>query len=161
MVRNPPENSQHIVPYLAYRDAPAAIEFLCKAFGFDKGLVIHGPEDGQIGHAELHRDGETLMLSSEYEPAMMQSPLAAAGMVNASLNIYVDDVDAHFAQAKAAGAEIVSEPADQFYGDRTYTAVDPEGQRWSFSQHIEDVDFEGMMAGAEARAEAAKAATEE
>ena len=161
MVRNPPENCQHIVPYLAYRDAPAAIEFLCAAFGFSKGLVILGPEDGQIGHAELHRDGETLMLSSEYEPAMMQSPLAARGMVNASLNIYVDDVDAHFAQAKAAGAEIVSEPADQFYGDRTYTAVDPEGQRWSFSQHIEDVDFEGMMAGAEARAEAAKAAAEE
>lgn len=161
MVKNPPENCQHIVPYLAYRDAPAALEFLCKAFGFRKGLVIPGPEEGQLGHAELHRDGETLMLASEYEPAKMQSPSSGAGMVTASLNIYVDDVDAHFEQAKAAGAEIASEPADQFYGDRTYTAVDPEGHRWSFSQHVKDVDFDAMLAGAEARAEAAKAAAEE
>lgn len=92
MVKNPPENCQHIVPYLAYRDAPAALEFLCKAFGFSKGLVIPGPEEGQLGHAELHRDGETLMLASEYAPAKMQSPSSVGGMVTASLNIYVDDV---------------------------------------------------------------------
>lgn len=101
------------------------------------------------------------MLASEYAPAKTQSPSSGGGMVTASLNIYVDDVDAHFEQAKAAGAEIASEPADQFYGDRTYTAVDPEGHRWSFSQHVKDVDFDAMLAGAEARAEAAKAAAEE
>ena len=92
MVKNPPENCQHIVPYLAYRDAPAALEFLCKAFGFSKGLVIPGPEEGQLGHAELHRDGETLMLASEYAPAKMQSPSSGAGMATASLNVYVGDV---------------------------------------------------------------------
>ena len=146
MVRNPPENCQHIVPYLSYADAPAAIEFLCRAFGFEQGLLIP-MEGGKIGHAELHHAGETLMLASEYAPAKMTSP-KNAGLVTAILTIYVDDVDAHFKRAKAAGAEIFEAPADQFYGDRVYSALDPEGHRWSFHQHIKDVDFDAMMGGA-------------
>lgn len=145
MVQNPPENCQHIVPYLSYADASAAIEFLCRAFGFEKGLLIP-MEDDKIGHAELHYAGETLMLASEYAPAKMASP-RNAGLITAALSIYVEDVDAHFRRAKAAGAEIIDEPSDQFYGDRVYSALDAEGHRWSFHQHIKDVDFDTMMRG--------------
>ena len=147
MVRNPPENCQYIVPYLSYADASAAIEFICAAFGFEKGLLIPMGDD-KIGHAELHHAGETLMLASEYAPARMKSP-KNAGAVTAALSIYVDDVDVHYERAKAAGAEIVEEPADQFYGDRVYTALDPEGHRWSFHQHVKDVDFAALMRGAD------------
>lgn len=148
MVQNPPENSQRIIPYIHYRDAEAAIEFICRAFGFSRGLVLPGEDEGMdTGHAELHRDGETLMLASEYPPSNLQSPLTA-GVSTGSVLVYVDDVDAHYAKAKAEGAEIAEEPADQFYGDRTYTALDTEGRRWSFHQHVKDVDF-GDAAGSE------------
>jgi uncharacterized glyoxalase superfamily protein PhnB len=61
------------------------------------------------------------------------------GVLNAQVHVYVDDVDAHYERAKAAGAEIVREPADQPYGDRRYDAKDPEGQLWSFAQRLRDV----------------------
>ena len=149
MVRNPPENSQRIIPYIHYRDAEAAIEFICRAFGFSQGLILPGEDEGMaISHAELQRDGETLMLASEYPPNNLQSPLTA-GASTGSVLVYVDDVDAHYARAKAEGAEIAEEPTDQFYGDRTYTALDTEGRRWSFHQHVEDVDFGAPSAGEE------------
>ena len=66
------------------------------------------------------------------------------GGVTQMVYVYVDDVDKHFAVAKAAGAHILSEPADQFYGDRTYGAEDPEGHQWSFAQHVRDVAPEDM-----------------
>ncbi len=149
MVRNPPENSQRIIPYIHYRDAEAAIEFICRAFGFTQGLVLPGEDEGMaIGHAELIRDGETLMLASEYPPSNLQSPLTA-GASTGSVLVYVDDVDAHYEHAKAEGARITEEPADQFYGDRTYTALDTEDRRWSFHQHVRDVDFSAMDDGEE------------
>ena len=149
MVQNPPENSQRIIPYIHYRDAEAAIEFICRAFGFSQGLVLPGEEQGMaIGHAELIRDGETLMLASEYSPSNLQSPLTA-GASTGSVLVYVDDVDAHYQHAKAEGARIAEEPADQFYGDRTYTALDTEDRRWSFHQHVRDVDFSAMGNGEE------------
>ena len=148
MVQNPPENSQRIIPYIHYKDAETAIGFICRAFGFTRGLVLPGEDEGMdIGHAELHRDGETLMLASEYPPNNLQSPLTA-GASTGSVLVYVDDVDAHHAKAKAEGARITEEPTDQFYGDRTYTALDTEGRRWSFHQHVEDIDF-GDAAGSE------------
>ena len=142
MVENPPANCQRIVPYLSYADAPAAIEFICKAFGFAKGLVLPA-EGGKIAHAEVHHAGETLMLASEHAPANMASP-RKVGQITAAIVVYVDDLDAHYQRTKAAGAQILAEPADQFYGDRTYTVSDPEGHRWSFHQHIEDVDFDAL-----------------
>ena len=149
MVQNPPENSQRIIPYIHYRDAEAAIEFICRAFGFSQGLVLPGEDEGMaIGHAELIRDGETLMLASEYPPNNLQSPLTAGGSTGSVL-VYVDDVDAHYQHAKAEGARITEEPADQFYGDRTYTALDTEDRRWSFHQHVRDVDFSAMGDGGE------------
>ena len=144
MVQNPPEGNQRITPYLNYQDPKAVIEFLINVFGFEQGLLLEMP-DGSIGHCELHYGGETFMLSSEFAEGGLSSPPSLGG-VHASVMVYVDDVDAHYEQVKAAGAEIVQEPIDQFYGDRTYRALDPEGVGWDFHQHVKDVTPEEMMA---------------
>ena len=146
MVQNPPAGSQRILPYLNYADPKPVIEFLINAFGFEQGLLLDMP-DGSVGHCELQMNGETLMLSSEFPEGGLSSPKALGG-VHATVLVYVDDVDAHFEHAKAAGAQIVEEPTDQFYGDRTYRALDPEGVGWEFHQHVRDVTPEEMMAAA-------------
>ncbi len=142
MAQNPPEGTQRIIPYLSYADAPAAIEFLCKAFGFEERNRFAMP-DGKIGHAELGYGDNVLYLASAYEEMGFQSPRELAG-VHCQVHCYVDDVDAHFEQARGAGATIAAEPEDQFYGDRSYRAVDPEGHRWIFSTHVKDVAWEDM-----------------
>ena len=76
--------------------------------------------------------------------AGLQGP-GKRGYVHGDVYIYVDDVDAHYEQAKAAGAKITQEPADQFYGDRRYMAEDPEGQHWTFATHVKDVAPEDMQ----------------
>ena len=144
MVQNPPEGSQRIVPYLNYSDPRTVIDFLINAFGFEQGLLIEGPE-GTIGHCELQLGGETVMLAGEFGEVGLSSPKSLGG-VHASVMVYVDDVDAHCERARAAGAQIVQEPADQFYGDRTYRALDPEGVGWDIHQHVRDVTPEEMMA---------------
>jgi uncharacterized glyoxalase superfamily protein PhnB len=126
-----------LTPYLCYADAPAAIEFLTKAFGFEEAFRFP-MADGRIGHAELTYDGSVLMLASVYEEMGFASPRDLAG-IHTQIQVAVEDVDAHFERARNAGAIVVAEPEDQFYGDRTYRAVDPEGHRWVFSQHVRDV----------------------
>jgi uncharacterized glyoxalase superfamily protein PhnB len=120
---------QRIVPYLTYQDAPAAIEFLCKAFGFTERFR-YDDKDGRIGHAELELEGDTLMLASVYE-GFGESPLNLPA-VSASVFIVLDDVDAHHQRARDAGATIVAEPHDD-HGSRVYRAMDLEGQRFFFS----------------------------
>ncbi len=139
MTPNPPNASQRLVPYLAYSDAPAALEFLIRAFGFEEKFRFPMP-DGRIGHAELTRGGEVvLMLASVYPEMGFASPADLPG-VPSQVFCYVDDVDAHYEQARAAGATIAAEPKDEPHGDRMYRAVDPEGHRWMFATHIKDVD---------------------
>jgi PhnB protein len=128
---------QRIVPYLAYADAPAAIDFLCRAFGFVERLRVPMP-DGRVGHAELAAGDCTVMLASVYEEMGFASPLALPA-THTQVMCWVDDVDAHHERARAAGATIVAEPSDQPYGDRTYRALDPEGHRWIFATHVRDV----------------------
>lgn len=147
-VQNPPPNMQRIVPSLAYDDAPAAIEFLCRAFGFQEAMRMPMP-DGQIGHAELVLHGNTLMLASSFREAVGIGGPRELPHLHSSVSVYVDDVDAHYAQAAAAGATILEPLTDQFWGDRTYRAEDPEGQRWMFQQHIRDVSQEEMRAALE------------
>jgi uncharacterized glyoxalase superfamily protein PhnB len=129
---NPPTGQQRIVPYLAYRDAPGAITFLCQAFGFEERFRYPMP-DGRIGHAELTLQGSLLMLASTYE-GFGASPLDLPA-VNAQMYCYVDDPDAHHARARAAGATVVGEPTDQ-HGTRMYRALDPEGHRWIFARTV-------------------------
>jgi PhnB protein len=127
------ESEQRITPYLAYADAPAAIEFLCGAFGFDERFRLPMP-DGRIGHAEMAYKGHTVMLASTYKEIGFISPKNLPG-VHSQIHIRVDDVDAHYQRAMAAGATIATAPKDQ-HGERAYRAMDPEGHRWIFSMAL-------------------------
>lgn len=125
-----------IVPALRYRDAAAAIEWLCTAFGFERHLVVPG-EDGGIAHAQLTFGNGMIMLGSgqggEYD-GLVTDPVTA-GTVTQAPYIIVEDVDGHYAAAKAAGAEIVIDIADQDYGGRLYVCRDPEGHVWNFGSY--------------------------
>ncbi|HEX5723725.1 MAG TPA: VOC family protein [Acidimicrobiia bacterium] len=126
--------TQRIFPMLAYRDAPAALEFLTTAFGFEETMRMEG-ENGTIAHAELEMGGQRLMLASAWRDAGMAPPIELAGIAS-QLMVQVDDVDAHFRRALEAGATVIDQPADQEYGERTYRATDPEGHRWIFGSPI-------------------------
>ena len=125
-----------VIPALQYRDAKAAIDFLCTAFGFAKNAVYEEP-DGSIAHAQLTLGNGMVMLGSvkdsEYSKLLVRP--ADAGGVTMSVYVVVDDADAHFARAKAAGATIVRKPITQNYGGRDYTCKDPEGHVWSFGTY--------------------------
>lgn len=144
---NPTRGPQCIVPYLVYEDAPAAIAFLCKAFGFEEQYRIE-MGDGRLGHAEVTLNGNVLMLASAYREMGLHSPADLSG-AHAQVHVEVDDVDAHFSRAREAGATIAAEPADQPYGDRNYRATDPEGHHWIFSTHLRDVSPEEVRAAYE------------
>lgn len=127
-----------IIPCLRYSDAVAAIEFLCTGFGFEKHLVVEDPDDASIiHHAQLVRNGVMIMVSSvtETEFSQVMVTAQAAGGNTQAPYVVIDDVDAHAAQARAAGAQIFMEPEDQDYGGRSYSALDPEGNAWSFGSY--------------------------
>jgi uncharacterized glyoxalase superfamily protein PhnB len=138
---NRPPNTQSVVPYLSYKNGKGAIDFLAKAFGFEVRGVMPGPGDS-VMHAELGLGDAVIYLGTPdgYEPKR------ALKDRNAAVLVYVDDVDAHCARAREAGAKIESEPADMFYGDRVYNATDLEGQMWFFHTRVRDVSFEEMNA---------------
>jgi uncharacterized glyoxalase superfamily protein PhnB len=140
-----PSGWPRISSALYYRDAAAMIGWLCRAFGFDVRIKVEG-EAGRIEHSELGYGDGLIMVGQERSGASRRwdtaalSPLTARGNTQ-SLLIYVDDVDAHCARARAAGARIVAEPELHDYGaeywaDRSYAAVDPEGHLWWISQRI-------------------------
>ena len=139
---------QRIVPALSYDDAPAMIEFLCRAFGFAERFRLDMP-DGSVGHCSLIIEGEEVTLASAYPEGGLGGP-GRLPHLHASVMVYVDDVDAHHAQAAAEGATIAQEPEDQFYGDRTYRAIDPEGGIWWFHQELEAVSAEEAQAAIDA-----------
>lgn len=126
-----------VVPCLRYRNAPAAIDFLVDAFGFERHAVYADDSDPSIiHHAQLTLGDGMVMLGSAVETEFTETAdMALAdqlGGVSASVYVVVDDVDEHHARAAAAGAEILLPPTDQDYGGREYTARDPEGNVWSF-----------------------------
>jgi uncharacterized glyoxalase superfamily protein PhnB len=123
-----------VVPILIYEDVARAIEWLCGAFGFEERLRAGGP-DGTVSHAQLSVGEGALMLGRQgerYRPPRR-------GEVNQYVVVHVDDVDRHHAHAKQFGAEILQPPADKPFGERQYTARDPAGHQWTFSQHVKDV----------------------
>lgn len=121
---------QNIYPVLIYEDARGAIDFLEKAFGFERHAVYDG-ENGAVAHAELRFGAEMVMLGSSTEGNKQWGQ--AEG--NYSLYLVVDDPDAHHDRARDAGAEIVLGLKDEDYGSRGYTARDPEGNLWSFGTY--------------------------
>ena len=122
---------QRIIPILVYENIEAAHDFLVKVFGFVPGGVERDG-DGQVVHGEVVADEGRIWLHrvvAEHELASPRTMSVASG----GLFVHVDDVDAHFEHARAAGAEIEREPADQEYGQRDYGVRDLEGHRWWFA----------------------------
>ncbi|HVU48503.1 MAG TPA: VOC family protein [Terracidiphilus sp.] len=116
-----------------YRDAKAAIDWLCRAFGFEKHVVFDGP-DGTIAHAELTLGGGMIMLGSARDDEYgkrFKMPDELGGAETRSAYIWVPDADVAYARAVAAGARVVTELHDTHYGSRDFTVMDPEGYTWS------------------------------
>jgi len=126
-----------IIPTMRYRNAPAAIEWLCKAFGFEKHLVVPG-EGNAIAHAQLTFDNGMIMLSSSGDgefDRLTKHPDEIGGAETQSPYLIVADCDAHYARAKAAGAVMLLDIEDKDYGGRGYTCRDFEGHIWSFGSY--------------------------
>ena len=128
--------SSSIISGLRYIDAVAAIDWLGRAFGFEKHLVV--PDDsGGITHSQLKLGNSMIMVGTHRDDEfgrLMQLPDDAGGCTQ-TLYVIVQDVDAHCARARAEGAEILEEPEDQHYGGRIYTCKDPGGHVWSFGSY--------------------------
>ena len=124
------------IPCLRYKDAHAAIDWLCEAFGFKKHLLVPA-DDGGVAHAQLVRGGTMVMLGStrDDEFGALCALAQDAGGSTQSTYFVVDAIDAHYRQAVAAGAEVVIEIRDEDYGGRGYSAKDPEGNLWNFGSY--------------------------
>jgi len=128
-----------VIPCLRYRDAPAAIDWLCQTFGFEKQLVVPN-QDGSIAHAQLSFGNGMIMLGSVLKAKpefgrLMKQPDEIAGAETQSSYIVVLDADAMYARAKAAGAKIVIEIKDEDYGGRGFSCYDLEGHLWNFGTY--------------------------
>jgi len=128
-----------VIPVLRYREASAAIEWLCEAFGFEKNLVVPN-EDGTIAHAQLSFGNGMIMLGSVPKNEtdfgrLMKQPDEIGGAETQSSYVIVEDADAAYARAKASGARIAIEIKDEDYGGRGFTCYDLEGHLWSFGTY--------------------------
>ncbi|MBV9276882.1 MAG: VOC family protein [Candidatus Eremiobacteraeota bacterium] len=132
MVSNPPEDSPRIRAHLIYDDPGAAIEWLTRSFGLRERAKKTSAE-GNVERAQLEVVDSLITIGRPSIHGM--SPRRG---VSSMLYIYIDDVDQHFARAKAAGAKIVLPLDDRPWGDRNYQAEDPEGHQWTFAQRVRD-----------------------
>ena len=126
-----------IFPTLRYQNGRAAIDWLCKAFGFVEHLVVPGPS-GAVAHAQLTYANGMIMLGSAKNnefSKLVKSPSESGAVGSQSVYIVIDDVDAHHAKSLAAGAEIVIALMDEDYGGRVYSCRDFEGHVWSFGRY--------------------------
>jgi uncharacterized glyoxalase superfamily protein PhnB len=130
-----------LIPCLRYKDAPAAIDFLCEAFGFARFFVVADEADAaNIHHAQLTLDGNMIMLASAADDGEGQlfgwKTAAELGGITMCVYAVIEEPDAHAERARAAGARIINEPSDnKGYPGRGYNAADPEGNVWSFSDY--------------------------
>ena len=140
-----PKGWPRISSAVYYKDAVAAIDWLCNAFGFEVRLKIE--EGGRIVHSELVFGDGVVMVGDELagveKGRICRSPRSVAGGNTQNMMVYVDDVEAHCERARAAGAKIIDEPTVHDYGedywtDRGYECEDPEGHRWWFYQRLRD-----------------------
>jgi uncharacterized glyoxalase superfamily protein PhnB len=126
---------------VSYRDPRAALDWIEKAFGFERSMVITD-KDGRLAHSEMKFGDGYLMVGSEWAD-FVASPASVGGKNTQSIHVQLQDgIDTHCERARAAGAAILMEPADQFYGDRTYRARDLEGHVWTFAQTVRSVTRE-------------------
>ena len=127
-----PEGYRTVTPYLAVKNVEKLMAFIETVFGGKEVLRMNGPE-GRVSHAEMMIGDSRIM---------MGEPVDDAKIMPAMLNVYVSDCDAVYRKALAAGAKSSREPEDQFYGDRNAGVMDPFGNHWFISTHIEDVSEE-------------------
>lgn len=129
-----------MIPCIGYKDAPAAIEWLCKAFGFEKHLIVPG-KNNTIEHAQLTLGDAMIMTGSSNHDRpysnLTNTPLENGGKETQSPYVILDDsdLDAHYKMAKAAGAKIIMELKEEDYGGRNYTCYDIEGHLWNFGSY--------------------------
>ncbi len=142
-----PDGYPQVIPSLAVDGAAAAIDFYCEVFGATVRMRMDGP-DGRVGHAELQLGDSVVMVADEFPEMDHRGPRAVGG-TPVTLSVYVEDVDATFPAAVAAGARELRPVEDQFYGDRVGQFEDPFGHRWSVGTHVEDVSEEEMAQRAE------------
>ena len=138
-----PDGYHSVTPYLALKNADAAIKFYKQAFGAKETMRLPAP-DGGVAHAEISIGDSRIMMSDEM-PAYGNKSAETLGGSPISLAVYVEDVDSAFDQAVKAGATVKRPVEDQFYGDRVGTLIDPFGYQWSLMTHKEDVSSEEMQ----------------
>jgi uncharacterized glyoxalase superfamily protein PhnB len=132
-----------------YKDPLAALRWLEAAFGFELATLVTDAE-GKVAHSQMTFHDGALHVGGEWEgplvgPARMRSPETVEGINTQFIRVNLaEGLDAHCERARAAGARIVAEPADQFYGARVYRCLDPEGHVWNFSQELRVVSAEEM-----------------
>lgn len=142
-MKAPPEGWPRISSAVYYEDAAKAIDWLSQAFGFEVRLKVEG-EGGRIEHSELEFGEGLIMVGStggRPDRTFCKSPRLLGGANTQGLCLCVDDVDAHCARARAAGADITMEPevhdyGEEYWADRVYEAVDPEGHHWFFMERV-------------------------
>ena len=143
-----PEGYHTLTTYLAVEDAARAIDFYKEAFGAEETVRMPGP-DGSVAHAELQIGDSKLMLSDPFPQSDVRPPTERGGPT-ASVFMYVDDADAVFERAQAAGATVAMPLENMFWGDRFGSLADPFGHVWSVATHVEDVPEEEMAERASA-----------
>lgn len=138
-----PIEIHEVYAYLCVHDTARAIDFYARAFGATELFRLTEPS-GRIGHAEIKIGPVTVMLADEFPEHGFRGPITLGG-TPMSMHIHVNDVDRLFAQAVAAGATVLRQLQNQFYGERSGTVCDPFGHRWLLGGHIEDVSPEEMQ----------------
>jgi PhnB protein len=141
-VKPVPDGYHTVTPYLVISGAAKAIDFYTKAFGAQEQFRMPGPE-GHIMHAEIRIGDSVVMLSDEFPQMGAKSPQSLGG-TPVNIFLYVEDVDAWFKRATAAGCTAEQPPTDMFWGDRYGKLSDPFGHSWSLATHKEDVAPEEM-----------------
>jgi PhnB protein len=147
-VKPVPDDYPRVTPYLCCDGADAAIAFYRDVLGATERMRMAEP-DGRIGHAELQLGDSVIMLSDPFADHSVVDPKSLGG-TPVTISVYVEDVDAVYARALAAGATELRPVADQFYGDRSGQFVDPFGHKWNVASHVEDVSPEDMATRAAA-----------
>jgi len=138
-----PDGYHTATPYLIVKGAAQALDFYKRAFGADERVRIPAPE-GKVMHAEIQIGDSMIMLADEFPQMGAVSPQTLSG-TPVGICLYVENVDALFKQAIAAGAKEERPLKNQFYGDRSGTLIDPFGHKWTIATHVEDVSGEEMQ----------------
>ena len=144
-----PADAEHVTPHLVVSDAAAAIDYYVKAFGARELFRMPMPDGSKLMHAELRIGDSPLMLVDEMPDFGSKSP-ATLGGTPVTIHLYVEDVDAVYERAIAAGGTAVMPPQDMFWGDRYGRLLDPFGHCWSIATHVKDPTPEELEAGAKA-----------